>query len=82
MVQDQRPATARDAGSVPSCASVALPAKVIASPTFHVVPAAGAVIVAVGGVLPTLIETAAVLDAPAAVGHPEARRIDALAPCK
>ena len=54
-----------DAGSGPSCASLALPAKLITSPTFQVVPAAGAVIVAAGGVLPTLIGTAAVLDAPA-----------------
>ena len=53
-----------DAGSGPSCASVALPAKSITSPTFQVVPAAGEVIVAVGGVLPALIVTAAVPDAP------------------
>ena len=44
-----RPQLSLDAGSGPSCASVALPANLITSPTFQVVPAAGAVIVAVGG---------------------------------
>ena len=41
------------------------------SPTLQVVPAAGAVIVAVGGVLPTVIVTVSVSDAPSPVGHPK-----------
>ena len=49
----------REAGSGPSWASVAPPANWIRSPTRQVVPGAGEVIVAVGGVLPTLIVTVA-----------------------
>jgi hypothetical protein len=40
-----------DAGSVPSCASVAEPEKLIVSPTFHVSVDDGVEIVGVGGVL-------------------------------
>ena len=53
-----------DAESGPSWASVAEPEKVMTSPTFHVVPATGASMVAVGGVFPTLIVTESVSDAP------------------
>ena len=53
-----------DAGRGPSWASVAPPANVITSPTRQVVPVAGAVIVAAGAVLPTLIVTADVAEAP------------------
>ena len=51
-------------GRVPSSASVAEPEKLITSPTFQVVPAAGVVMVAVGGVLPTVIVTESVSEAP------------------
>jgi hypothetical protein len=54
-----------EAGRTPSCASAADPEKLMTSPTFQVVPAAGVVIVAVGTVLPTVIVTEAVADAPA-----------------
>ena len=53
-----------EAGRVPSCASVAEPEKVRTSPTFQVVPAAGVVMVAVGAVLPTVMVTEAVSEAP------------------
>lgn len=53
-----------DAGSVPCCGSVAAPENVITSPTFHVVPAAGVSITAVGGVLPAEIGTESVPLAP------------------
>jgi hypothetical protein len=43
-----------EVGRVPSCGSVAEPEKPITSPTFQVVPAAGVLMVAVGGVLPTV----------------------------
>ena len=52
------------AGSAPSWASVALPEKLITSPTFQVVPAAGESIDAVGAVFPTVIVTESVADAP------------------
>jgi hypothetical protein len=52
-----------EGGSVPSWVSVALPEKLITSPTFQVVPAAGVLITAVGGVFPTVIVTDAVADA-------------------
>jgi hypothetical protein len=41
------------------------PEKVMTSPTFQVVPAAGVVMVAVGGVLPTVTVTVAVAERPA-----------------
>jgi hypothetical protein len=41
-----------DPGSVPSCTSVGEPAKLMMSPTFQVVPAAGAVMLTVGGADP------------------------------
>jgi hypothetical protein len=53
-----------DGGSGPSCASVALPANSITSFTPQVLRAAGAVMVAVGAVLPTVIVTDAVPEAP------------------
>jgi hypothetical protein len=49
---------------VPSCWSVAEPEKLMTSPTFQVVPAAGVAMVGVGGVLPTAIGTVSVSDAP------------------
>ena len=49
---------------MPSWASVALPEKLITSPTFQVVPAAGVLITAVGAVFPTEIVTESVADAP------------------
>jgi hypothetical protein len=55
-----------EGGSGPSWASVAAPAKWTRSPTRQVAPGAGELMVAVGGVLPTVIVTAAVLDAPRA----------------
>ena len=60
VLEDQ--ATTGRRGSGPSCGSVALPANWITSPTRHVVPGDGRVIVAVGGVLPTVIVTAAVAE--------------------
>src|SRR6266700_8003398 len=53
-----------DAGSVPSCASVACPENGIASPTFHVSVDAGESMTAVGAVLPTVMVTDAVSVAP------------------
>src|SRR5262245_15632291 len=52
------------AGRVPSWASVAVPEELMTSPTFHVVPAAGDTMVAVGGVLPTAMATESVSEAP------------------
>jgi hypothetical protein len=49
---------------VPCWGSVAWPEKLIASPTFQVVPATGVSSTAVGGVLPTEIGTESVLLAP------------------
>jgi hypothetical protein len=43
---------------------VAEPEKLMMSPTFQVVPAAGRVMVAVGGVLPTVIVSVAVPESP------------------
>ena len=54
-----------DAGRVPSCVSVAEPEKLMTSPTFQVVPAAGVLIDAVGAVLPTVMVTLSVPVAPA-----------------
>ena len=54
-----------EAGRVPSCASVACPEKLMTSTTFQVVPATGASMVAVVGVLPTLMVTESVSLAPA-----------------
>src|SRR5947209_467068 len=55
----------REAGSVPSSGSVALPEKLIGSPTFQVRVDAGAEIVGTGGLLPALIVIGALtLDAP------------------
>ena len=55
----------RDAARVPSWPSLAAPEKLIVWPTCQVVPAAGELIVATGGVLPALIVTEAVEVAPA-----------------
>ena len=49
---------------MPSWASVACPEKLMTSPTFQVVAAAGASMVAVGAVLPTLMVTESVSEAP------------------
>src|SRR6266511_3697444 len=54
----------RDAGSVPSWASVAPPENVMVSPTFHFNEALGVVIVAMGGELPAVMVTDAALTAP------------------
>src|SRR5919198_5389766 len=55
----------REAGSVPSSWSVALPEKLIGSPTFHVSVDAGEEIDGTGGVFPALIVIGALtLDAP------------------
>ena len=48
-----------EGASAPSCWSVAEPEKEIVSPTFHVVLVSGALMVAVGGVLPALIVSGA-----------------------
>src|SRR5829696_8485432 len=53
-----------EAGRVPSCGSVAEAEKLITSPTFQVMPAAGALMVAVGAVLPTLTVTVVVAERP------------------
>ena len=52
------------AGSVPCSGSVADPRNEMVCPTRHVVPAVGSSIVAVGFVLPTVMITASVADAP------------------
>ena len=49
-----------DGGSVPSCASVAEPLKLIRSPTFHVSADVGAEMTGTGGLLPTLMTWLAV----------------------
>jgi len=49
---------------VPSWRSVAPPLKLIRSPTFHVSPGVGVVIVATGGVLPAVIAALSVALAP------------------
>src|SRR5919204_3432975 len=55
----------REAGSVPSSGSVALPEKLIGSPTFHVKVERGEEIVGTGGVFPGLIVVGGrTLDAP------------------
>src|SRR5919108_480031 len=55
----------REAGSVPSSWSVALPEKLIGSPTFHVSVDAGVLIVGTGGLFPALIVIGALMfDAP------------------
>src|SRR4029453_7763771 len=53
-----------EGGSGPSCPSVAEPMNDMTSPTFHVVPAAGLLIVATGAVLPTVMVTVFAPDAP------------------
>src|SRR5205814_2844339 len=53
-----------DAGSVPSCASVAWPEKLIVSPTFQVRLDVGESMIAVGAVLPTVTVVCAVSVAP------------------
>ena len=55
-----------EAGSVPSCASLPCPEKLISVPTLHVVVLSGLSITAVGGVLgvPTVTVTDAMLLAP------------------
>ena len=57
---------------MPSCASVAWPEKLMTSPTFQVVPAAGASIVAVGGVLPAVMVTESVPRRAVVVGDAQA----------
>jgi hypothetical protein len=55
----------REAGSVPSSGSVALPEKLIGSPTFHVKVEAGEEIAGTGGLFPALIVIGAlVFEAP------------------
>jgi len=54
MISDQLSA---DAGSVPSCVSVAWPEKLIASPTFQVTLGAGESMTVVGAVLPAVTVT-------------------------
>ena len=61
MISDQLSA---DAGSVPSCASVAWPEKLIVSPTFQVRLDVGESMTAVGAVFPAVTVTDAVSLAP------------------
>ena len=61
MISDQLSA---DAGSVPSCVSVACPEKGIVSPTFQVRVDGGESMTAVGAVLPTVTVTDFVSVAP------------------
>ena len=61
MISDQLSA---DAGSVPSCASLAWPEKLSVSPTFQVRLDAGASITAAGAVFPAVTVIAAVSVAP------------------
>jgi hypothetical protein len=61
MISDQLSA---DAGRVPSCASVAWPEKLIASPTFQVRLDEGESMTAAGAVLPAVMVTVAVSLAP------------------
>jgi hypothetical protein len=63
----------------PACASVALPANSITSFTLQVLLAAGAVMVAVGAVFPTVIVTDAVPEAPWLSVTRRLARIDSLA---
>ena len=61
MITDQLSA---DAGSAPSCASVAWPEKVIVSPTFQVRLGEGVSMIVVGAVLPAVTATEPVSVAP------------------
>ena len=61
-----------DAGSDPSCGSLALPLNAIGSPTFHVKDDGGAAIVAVGGVLLTDTIDGRHVGQPLAIGDAQA----------
>ena len=65
-----------EGGRLPSWVSTAEPENVMTSPTRHVVPAAGALIVAVGAVLPTTMTTVSVAVG-RGVGHAQRRRVGA-----
>ena len=67
-----RPQARADAGSCRLVRRSQSPEKLMTSPTFQVVPAAGVLIIAVGAVLPpTEMVTLSVSVAPARVSHPQ-----------